>query len=114
VSQQSYEGIVGNVADYIAIVSTVQGYQPNEADLTIAGMTALLAKLKAKNEEMNAAFAALSVARGLRDGLLYLDDDSIVNIALLVKAYVRAALGPDSQLYKSIKGIEFPRQGKKA
>jgi hypothetical protein len=36
-----------------------------------------------------------------------------VNIALLVKAYVRAAFGPDSQLFKSIKGLQFERQGKR-
>jgi hypothetical protein len=35
-----------------------------------------------------------------------------VNIALLVKACVRAALGPDSQLFKAVKGIEFKRPKK--
>lgn len=112
VSQQSYQSIVGNVADYVSIVATVVGYKPNESNLTIAGMTALVADLKAKNDAVNAAFAALSVARGQRDQLLYLSDDCVVNIALLVKAYVRAALGPDSQLFKSIKGLEFKRRGK--
>jgi hypothetical protein len=111
VSQQSYESIVGNVEDYIAIVETVTGYKPNEPSLTVAGLKSLLSDLKAKNDAVNSAFAALSVARGQRDQLLYTNDDSIVNIALLVKAYVRAALGPDSQLYKSIKGIPFKRRG---
>jgi hypothetical protein len=109
VSQQSYESIVGNVEDYIAIVATVSTYKPNEADLTIAGLNALVADLKAKNDAVNAAFAALSVARGVRDQLLYTNDDCVVNIALLVKAYVRAAFGPDSTIFKSIKGIEFKR-----
>lgn len=113
VSQQSYYSIVGNVEDYIAIVATVSTYAPNEADLTIAGLNALVADLKAKNDAVDAAFAALSVARGVRDQLLYTNDDCIVNIALLVKAYVRAAFGPDSQLFKSLKGLQFPRQGKK-
>jgi hypothetical protein len=36
-----------------------------------------------------------------------------VNTALLVKTYVRAAFGQDSQLYKAIKGLKFERQGKK-
>lgn len=112
VSQQSFESIVGNVEDYVAIAATVPSYQPNEANLAIAGMTALVADLKAKNDAVNAAFAALSVARGLRDQLLYLNDDCVVNIALLVKAYVRAALGPNSQLFKSIKGMEFKRPKK--
>lgn len=110
-SQLSYENIIGNVDDYIAILATVDTYAPNEAELTIAGLTALSNDLKAKSETVNAAFAPLSAARGLRDQLLYLDEDCIVNIALLVKAYVRAAFGPDSQLFKSIKGLEFKRRG---
>jgi DNA replication initiation complex subunit (GINS family) len=47
VSQQSFESIVGNVGDYVAIVGTVPTYTPNETDLTVAGLTALVADLKA-------------------------------------------------------------------
>lgn len=86
VSQQSYESIVGNVDDYVVIVATVSTYTPNETDLTIAGLSALVADLKAKNDPVNAAFAALSVARGQRDQSLYLNEDCVVNVALLVKA----------------------------
>jgi hypothetical protein len=59
-------------------------------------------------------FQILTAVNKSWDGLDVSDylDARIVNIALLVKAYVRAALGPDSQLYKSIKGIEFKRPNK--
>lgn len=112
-SQMSYENIVGNFDDYIAILATVTSYAPNEPGLTVAGLTALSNDLKAKNEAVNATFAPVSAARGLRDQLLYLNEDCVVNNALLVKAYVRAALGSGSQLFKSIKGLKFERQGKK-
>ncbi|HEV7474770.1 MAG TPA: hypothetical protein VGN90_12025 [Pyrinomonadaceae bacterium] len=112
-SQLSYENIIGNVDDYIAILATVTTYAPNEAELTVAGLTALSNSLKAKGEAVNTTFVPLSTARGRRDQLLYLNEDCVVNIALLVKAYVRAAFGPDSQLFKSIKGLAFERQGKK-
>lgn len=108
-SQLSYENIVGNVDHYIAILETVTTYAPNEPELTIAGLKALSASLKAKNEAVNSTFAPVSAARGLRDQLLYLNEDCVVNVALLVKAYVRAAFGQDSQLFKSIKGLEFKR-----
>ena len=111
-SQLSFENVVGNFDDYIAILATEPSYAPNEPELTIAGLTAFSNNLKAKNAAVNTAFAAMSAARGLRDQLLYLSDDSVVNNALLVKAYVRAALGPASQLFKSIKGIEFKRPKK--
>jgi hypothetical protein len=113
-SQLSYENIAGNFQDYIAILATEPTYAPNEPGLTTAGLTTLANDLKAKNEAVNTTFAPVSAARGVRDQLLYLDDDCVVNNALLVKAYVRAALGPDSQLFKSIKGLKFDRQGKNA
>jgi hypothetical protein len=112
VSQLSYENIVGNFDNFIEILAVAPTYKPNEFELKINGLTSLSSDLKSKNEAVNTAFAPLSVARGLRDQLLYLNDDYVVNNALLVKAYVRAALGPDSQLFKSIKGLEFKRSKK--
>lgn len=111
-SQMSYENISGNFDDYLAILATVVGYAPNEADLTIAGLTATGNNLKTKNVAVDKAFAPMSATRGERDQLLYLSDDSVVNIALLVKAYVRAAFGPDSQIFKQIKGLPFKRPSK--
>ncbi|MDX6576825.1 MAG: hypothetical protein QOE96_2778, partial [Blastocatellia bacterium] len=112
VSQLSYENITGNFDDFIAILKTVPAYAPNEAALTTAGLTALASDLKAKNDAVNSTFAPVSAARGRRDQLLYLNEDCVVNTALLIKAYVRAALGPDSQLFKQIKGLEFKRSKK--
>jgi len=51
-----------------------------------------VADLDAKNNAVN-RLCALSQARGIRDGLLYLNDDSVVNRGALVKAYVQAAFG---------------------
>ncbi len=112
VSQLSYENIVGNIDDYIAILSTETAYAPNETDLTIAGLTALSNNLKARNNAVNNTFAPVSAARGQRDQLLYTNEDSVVNIALQVKAYVRAAFGPKSQLFKSIAGLALKRPKK--
>ncbi len=111
-SQQSYDNLVGNFDDLIALLATVPTYASNEPDLKITGLQARSADLKAKNEAVNTAFASMGAARGLRDELLYTNEDSVVNIALLVKAYVRAALGADSQLFKAIKGLEFKKRPK--
>jgi hypothetical protein len=113
-SQLSFENRSGNFNDYIDIVAIEPSYEPNEPELKITGLRATSQNLSAKNDAVNAAFASMSAARGQRDELLYLSDDSVVNTALLVKAYVRAALGPDSPTFKSIKGLEFSRQGKKS
>lgn len=112
VSQLSFANIEGNFDDLIALVATVPSYQPNEPELTIAGLQTQSADLKAKSAAVNSTFASMAAARGLRDQLLYTNDDSVVNIAQQVKAYVRAALGPDSQLFKQIKGLDFRRPKK--
>lgn len=111
-SQLSYENIAGNFVDFIELLKTVTAYAPNESELTTGSLTTLANDLKAKNESVNATFAPVSAARGVRDQLLYLNEDCVVNIALLVKAYVRAAFGSDSQLFKQVKGLEFKRSKK--
>ena len=111
-SQQGYDNLVGNFENLVALLTTVPDYTPNEADLTIASLQARGASLRALNDAVNNRFAPLSAARGVRDQLLYTNDDCLVNTGLLVKAYVRAALGPSSQLFKSIKGLQFKRPDK--
>lgn len=109
-SQTSRENLLGHASAYLAIVRNVASYDPNEADLTVPALEAFIAGLEAKNNTVNTAFVAVAQARSLRDGLLYTNDDSVVNIALLVKAYVKAAFGTQSPLYKQIKGLKFIRQ----
>jgi hypothetical protein len=108
-SQMSYDNQTGNFQSYIEIVKNVTSYNPNEADLKVTALIALAASLTAKNNAVSTTTADLNQARGARDQLLYLADDSIVNTALLVKAYVKAALGTQSQLFKQIKGLKFTR-----
>jgi len=111
-AQTSYDNQVGNLAAYVAVLANIPSYNPNEADLKVSGLQALVAELQAKNDAVSSTFVPLSQARGQRDRLLYLNDDGVVNTALLVKAYVKGALGTKSQLYKAIKGLRFARQNK--
>jgi hypothetical protein len=108
-SQMSFANRRGNVAAYVAIVANVSSYNPNESELKLASLQALIADLDAKNNAVSAAFVPLGQARGVRDGILYLDEDCLVNRAALIKAYVAAAFGRDSQLFKAIKGLDFRR-----
>jgi hypothetical protein len=106
-SQMSYDNRIGNFESYIEIVKNVSSYKPNEADLKVTALTAFAASLTAKSNAVSTTSATLNQARGVRDQLLYLADDCIVNTAGLVKAYVQAALGTASQLNKKIKGLKF-------
>src|SRR5437764_13631255 len=81
-SQQGYDNLLGHYEGMIALLATVPEYAPNEADLTIASLRARAATLRAKNDAVNSTFAPLSAARGVRDQLLYTNDDCMVNTAL--------------------------------
>jgi len=111
-SQMSYDNQVGNFESYIEILKNVSVYNPNETDLKVTALTALATGLTAKSNTVNTTSATLNQIRGQRDELLYTADDSIVNTAQLVKAYVQAALGTGSQLNKKIKPLKFSRAGK--
>jgi hypothetical protein len=111
-SQLSFENKVGNLDALIEVVAGVPDYKPNEADLKVTALRALSNDLKSKNNAVSAAFVPLSQARGARDQLLYGKEDSIVATAQVVKAYVSAAFGNRSQLYKEIKGLKFERSRK--
>jgi len=111
-AQMSYDNQVGHVRGYLSVLGTMSSYNPNEADLKLPALNDLVDNLQAKNDAVSSTFVPLSQARGVRDQLLYQADNSVVNTALLAKAYVKAAFGPDSQLYKQIKGLEFKRRGR--
>jgi len=108
-SQMSFDNQLGNFGAYVSILANVPSYAPNENDLKLTSLQAAHANLESRNNAVSATFVPLTQARGLRDGPLYLNEDSVVNRAQLAKAYVSAALGTDSQLYKQIKGLSFKR-----
>jgi hypothetical protein len=109
-SQMSYDNRLGSFRTFIALLKELATYNPNEANLKIAGLEAYADDLDAKNNAVITTGEALAQARTLRDQLLYTNADSVVNIALLAKAYVKGAFGSDSPLFKRIKGLEFGRK----
>ena len=109
-SQMSFDNRLGNFSAYVAILANVPEYAPNEADLKISALNALLTSLQAKNDAVSTTFVPLSQSRGTRDDLLYSNEDCVVNTALLAKAYVAGALGTSSNVYKQIKGLAFRRR----
>lgn len=111
-SQMSYDNQVGNVEGMIALLSTIASYNPNEDALKITALQTFATELRAANDAVSSSFPPLSQARGRRNEALYTGEDSVVDIAKLVKAYVSAAFGTDSPLYKQIKGLEFRQQNK--
>lgn len=110
--QTSYDNQRANAGAYVALLGQIPQYQPNDNSLKLPALNALLNDLQAKSDTVSQTFVPLNQARGLRDRLLYLDDDCVVNIALLAKSYVAGEFGTTSALYRAIKALKFDRQRK--
>lgn len=106
-SQMSYDNRTGNFRSFIALVKELTKYNPNEAKLKVPALEAYADDIEAKNNAVLSTYVSANQARMLRNQLLYDNEDSIVNLAALVKAYVKGAMGSDSPLYKLIKKLEF-------
>jgi hypothetical protein len=110
VSQQSYDGQVENFAQLVQTVSAEPLYQPNEAELQIPSLSALLANLRSLNTEVITAKAALSNARIGRDKILYADETGLRDVALAVKQYMLSVFGKTSAEYKQVGSIVFTKR----
>jgi hypothetical protein len=108
--QLSFENRLANFKYFIAIVRAIETYKPTDPNLKVSALRALADELAEKNKAVNSAFVPLGQARAVRDHLLYQDSECVVNTALLVKAYVKKALGAESSTYRQIKGLHFERK----
>lgn len=107
VSQQSYDSQVDNFAKLIETLSAEPLYTPNEADLQVASLNALLADLKSKNTSVIDATTKLSNARIERDKVLYAESTGLYDIAQAVKQYVKSLFGATSPQFGQVGGIKF-------
>ncbi len=111
-SQMSYDNQRGNFNALRSLLANVPSYAPNENDLKLTALEAFSATLEAKSNAVSTTSVALGQVRGVRDAVLYTGEDGVVERSKLVKAYVKAAMGTDSALYKQIKGLAFKRAPK--
>ena len=107
-----YASMAYHFAKLLETVSAEASYQPNEAELSVAGLTSQMANLQSLNLAVNSASAQLSNVRTKRNALLYADANNVVDIGNAVKQYVRAAYGPASEQNKEVKRIRFTKPTK--
>lgn len=106
-SQQSFDSVVENMAKLISLLSAEPAYAPNETDLQLGSLTALLIKLRDANKLVMEAQTSLDNARMTRDKVLYTETTGLSDVAHLVKNYVVSVFGATSMEYKQLSGISI-------
>jgi len=108
-SQMSFDNRLGNLQRLIEYLSALTGYAPNEPELQIQTLNTLFTTLGTHNSTASTARYALVQARISRDNALYHPRAGIVQLAKMVKNYVKSAFGANSPYYLAIKGLTFTR-----
>lgn len=107
VSQMSYDYRIENLDKLIQLLQAESTYAPNETELKVTTLQALLTDLRTKNTAVINATMMLSNARINRNEALYNAPDSLTAIASDVKLYVKSVFGATSPQYKQISSIKF-------
>lgn len=108
-SQRSFAMLTDNFSAFIETLAAEPTYAPAELELRVATLQAMLAAMTSKNNEVDLAYQALRDARTARNSVLYAKDTGLVDVALDVKEYVKAAFGTKSPQFKAVKGLQFTR-----
>jgi hypothetical protein len=111
-SQMSFDNRIENMDKLIQLLASQPGYAPNETDLKVATLTALLADMRTKNTAAINALTPLSNARIARNTILYATGTGLVDTAGEVKKYVKSVFGGTSPQYKQVSGLKFTKVGK--
>ena len=109
-SQMSFDNRIENLDKLIQLLASLTGYTPNENDLKVTSLTALLADMRTKNTAAINAFTPLSNARIARNNILYATGTGLVDIAGEVKKYVKSVFGGTSPQYKQVSGLQFTKR----
>jgi hypothetical protein len=105
--QRNFDSKMDNLKKLTSLLDTVEGYNPNETDLTVAGLTTYYEDLKAKNTAVVDSETPLSNARIARDTYFNQDSVGVVDITLDVKSYVKSVFGATSPQYKQVSALRF-------
>jgi len=107
VSQQSFDYLVDNFTKLIQVISTEPLYIPNENDLKVAQLNAMLTNLKASNTSVINAHTSFTNAIISRDTTLYASNTGLYDVACEVKKYVKSVFGATSPQFHQVCKIQF-------
>ena len=108
-SQMGYDSRLDNFDKLIKLLSSVEQYAPNEADLKVVSLSALYEDLKIRNSEVIATTTPLSNARISRDKVLYKNGSGLVDTAMDTKTYIKSVFGASSPEFKQVSKLKFKK-----
>ena len=106
-SQQSYDKLIEHFATLVALLKSEPSYAPTETELTIPELDILINRFRTDNTNVMNAHTQITLARSNRNSVLYTPGTGLVDIALAVKTYIKAAFGTRSDQYIAVKSIAF-------
>jgi hypothetical protein len=108
-SQMGFDDRIENFDKLIQFLSSQTTYTPNEVDLKITSLTALIADMRNKNTAAINAYTPLSNARISRNNIVNTTGTGLVDVAEEVKKYVKSVFGATSPQYKQISKLQFKK-----
>lgn len=111
-SHQSYVMKADTFMQFVALLSTVTAYNPNEPDLKVTNLQLYYDDLKEANDKIGTIIAPVEDARIARDHALYDEGTGLVDLALACKKYVKSIFGATAPETKTVTGIKFTRPKK--
>lgn len=108
-SQMGYDDRVENFEKLISLLQSIPEYNPNEEELKIVTLQALLDDLKVKNSQVVKNNFLLEAARGVRKEIVNTSLTGLVDIASDVKSYIKSVFGARSTQYKLVSGLRFAK-----
>jgi hypothetical protein len=109
VSQLSFDQRIAHFAQFIDILKAEPTYQPSESELSTIGLSARLADMRMSNDSVTQFAIPVTNARNHRNTILYASLTGLVDVAMDIKKYVRAAFGDNSDEFREIKGLHFKK-----
>jgi hypothetical protein len=107
VSQLSYANRASNFATMVSFLKAEPKYNPNEADLSIAGLQKKLDALNSTYKAVSLAQAPLAIVRNRLNEALYHPETGLINTVNLIKAYIKSLFGAGSPQYKQLTALSF-------
>jgi len=96
-----------NFYKLIQFLGSFPAYTPNEADLTVAGLTELYNSLITNNQVVTDTQIQLDNTRRIREKVLYQPISGLVQMSNDSKSYIKSVYGAGSPEYKQISKLKF-------